>query len=51
MNRRDVKNAKQILASRDTAMVVVTAYLPAMVRKGQRFDVRVALPPTVMPKA
>jgi len=45
MSRRNVKNAKQILASRDTAMVVVTAYLPAMVRKDQRFDVRVALPP------
>jgi hypothetical protein len=45
MNRRGVKNVKQLLASRDTAMVVVTAYLPAMVRKGQRFDVRVALPP------
>lgn len=45
MNRRGIKDAKRILASRDTAMVVVTAYLPAMVRKGQRFDVRVALPP------
>ncbi|MFO1003826.1 MAG: flagellar basal body P-ring protein FlgI [Planctomycetaceae bacterium] len=45
MNRRGVKDSKRILASRDTAMVVVTAYLPAMVRKGQRFDVRVALPP------
>lgn len=45
MSRRVVRNAKQILASRDTAMVVVTAYLPAMVRKDQRFDVRVALPP------
>ena len=45
MSRRNVKNGKQILASRDTAMVVITAYLPAMVRKGQRFDVRVALPP------
>ena len=45
MSRRGVNDAKRILASRDTAMVVVTAYLPAMVRKGQRFDVRVALPP------
>lgn len=44
MNRRNIKNGKQILASRDTALVVVTAYLPPMVRKGQRFDVRVALP-------
>lgn len=45
MARRGVKNSKQVLASENTAMVVVTAYLPAMVRKGQRFDVRVALPP------
>lgn len=45
MSRRGVRDGKRILASRDTAMVVVTAYLPAMVRKGQRFDVRVALPP------
>lgn len=43
MSRRGVKDGKRILASRDTAMVVVTAYLPAMVRKNQRFDVRVAL--------
>ena len=45
MSRRGIKDGKKILASRDTAMVIVTAYLPAMVRKGQRFDVRVALPP------
>ncbi|MFO0977361.1 MAG: flagellar basal body P-ring protein FlgI [Planctomycetaceae bacterium] len=45
MLRRGVKDAKKILASRDTALVVVTAYLPAMVHKGQKFDVRVALPP------
>ncbi len=45
MARRGVKNANQILASRDTALVVVIAYLPAMVRKDQRFDVRVVLPP------
>ena len=45
MSRRDVKDAKHILASQDTALVVVTTYLPAMVRKGQRFDVRVAIPP------
>ena len=45
MARRGVKDANRILASRDTALVVVTAYLPAMVRKNQRFDVRVAIPP------
>lgn len=45
MSRRGVKDANKILASRDTALVVVIAYLPAMVRKDQRFDVRVVLPP------
>ena len=45
MSRRNVKDGKRILASEDTALVVVTAYLPAMVTKGQRFDVRVAIPP------
>ncbi|MEJ7591605.1 MAG: flagellar basal body P-ring protein FlgI [Planctomycetaceae bacterium] len=45
MSRRNVKDGKRILASQDTALVVVTAYLPAMVTKGQRFDVRVAIPP------
>ena len=45
MARRNVSDVKRLLASQDTALVVVTAYLPAMVRKGQRFDVRVAIPP------
>ncbi|MDA1229167.1 MAG: flagellar basal body P-ring protein FlgI [Planctomycetota bacterium] len=45
MSRRNVPDGKHILASQDTALVIVTAYLPAMVRKGQRFDVRVAIPP------
>ena len=45
MSRRGVKDANRILASSDTALVVVIAYLPAMVRKDQRFDVRVVLPP------
>lgn len=45
MNRMKIPNPGQILASRTTALVMVTAYLPAMVEKGQRFDVRVVLPP------
>ena len=45
MSRLNIKGGKHILASPDTALVVVTAYLPAMVTKGQRFDVRVAIPP------
>lgn len=45
MARIKVPNPQQVLASRNTALVTVIAYLPAMVREGQRFDVRVALPP------
>ena len=45
MTRRGIENPGRILASRNTAVVIVTAYLPAMVRKDQRFDVRVVLPP------
>ena len=45
MTRRGVAKPEQILASRNTALVVVTAYLPALVHKGQRFDVRVSVPP------
>lgn len=45
MKRRKVPSPQRILASRDTAMVIVTGYLPAMVEKGQHFDVRVVLPP------
>ena len=45
MTRREIPNPGAILASRNTALVIVTAYLPAMVQEGQHFDVRVALPP------
>ncbi len=45
MTRRKIPNPGRILASRNTALVMVTAYLPAMVREKQRFDVRVSLPP------
>lgn len=45
MARRKIPNASKILAQPSTAMVIITAYLPAMVREGQKFDVRVALPP------
>ena len=37
MSRRNVKDGKRILASQDTALVVVTAYLPAMVQKRPAF--------------
>lgn len=45
MTRRNVPNPSRILASPDTALVLVTALLPPMVREEQRFDVRVVLPP------
>ena len=51
MARRGVKDANRILSSPDTAMVVVIAYLPTAVRKGQKFDVRVVLPPDARAKS
>ena len=51
MARRGVKDANRILSSPDTAMVVVIAYLPTMCRKGQKFDVRVVLPPDARAKS
>ncbi|MEO1997352.1 MAG: flagellar basal body P-ring protein FlgI [Planctomycetaceae bacterium] len=45
MRRRSIKNPNQILASPTTAMVVVRAYLPPLIRKGERFDIEVRLPP------
>ena len=45
MRRRNIKNPNQILASPSTAMVVVRAYLPPLIRKGENFDVEVRLPP------
>ncbi|MCA9056988.1 MAG: flagellar basal body P-ring protein FlgI, partial [Planctomycetaceae bacterium] len=45
MQRLKVENPGQILKSPDTALVLVVAHLPSMVREGDRFDVRVVLPP------
>lgn len=44
MQRRGVRNPNAILRSPNTALVIVRAYLPPMVRKGERFDVEVRLP-------
>ena len=44
MRRREIKNPNQLLASPDTALVVVRAYLPPLVAKGDRFDVEVRVP-------
>lgn len=44
MSRRDVKDAKKILRSPSTALVVVRAYLSPLIRRGDRFDVEVRIP-------
>lgn len=44
MRRRGIENPNQILQSRSTALVVVRAYLPYLVKKGDRFDVQVYIP-------
>ncbi len=44
MRRRGIQNPNQILRSPTTAVVIVRAYLPPLVKKGQRFDIEVRLP-------
>jgi flagellar basal body P-ring protein FlgI len=44
MRRRGIKNPNQILRSKSTALVIVRAYLPPLVKKGERFDVEVRVP-------
>lgn len=44
MRRRKVPKPNQILRSPNTALVVVRAYLPPLVRKKDRFDVEVRIP-------
>jgi flagellar basal body P-ring protein FlgI len=44
MRRRNIKNPNQILASPNTALVIVRAYLPPLVRKGDTFDIEVRVP-------
>ncbi|MBD3676550.1 MAG: flagellar basal body P-ring protein FlgI [Planctomycetaceae bacterium] len=44
MRRRDITNPNQILRSKSTALVIVRAYLPPLVEKGERFDVQVRVP-------
>ena len=45
MQRRDVPDPKALLRSTRTALVIVRAYLPPLIRKGESFDVEVRLPP------
>ncbi|HVJ66874.1 MAG TPA: flagellar basal body P-ring protein FlgI [Caulifigura sp.] len=44
MRRRQVEDPQTLLRSKDTAMVVVRAYLPPLIKKGETFDVEVVLP-------
>ncbi len=45
MQRRGVPDPKALLRSPKTALVIVRAYLPPLIRKGDPFDVEVRLPP------
>lgn len=44
MRRRGVRNPNAILKSPKTALVVVTAYFPPLIQKGDPFDLEVRLP-------
>ena len=45
MQRRNVPNPKALLRSPQTALVIVRAYLPPLIHKGETFDIEVRLPP------
>lgn len=44
MRKRDIKDPNQIIADPTTTLVLVRAYLPPLIKKGERFDVEVRLP-------
>jgi hypothetical protein len=44
MRRRNIKDAKEMLQSPNTALVVVRAFLPPLVGRGDRFDIQVRIP-------
>jgi hypothetical protein len=44
MRRRNIREWKEILRSPDTALVVVRAYLPPLISKGEKFDVDIRIP-------
>jgi flagellar basal body P-ring protein FlgI len=44
MNRRDVENPNELLASGNTSMVLVRAFLRPGIQEGDRFDVEVRVP-------
>jgi Flagellar P-ring protein len=45
LRKRKVEDVKKILDSPDNALVLITALIPAGIRRGERFDVEVWLPP------
>ena len=44
MRRRNIREWKEIIRSPDTALVVVRAYLPPLIAKGDKFDVDIRIP-------
>ena len=44
-SREEITNPKTLLANEDTAMVLVKAYLPPGIRKGDNFDLEIRTPP------
>ncbi|WP_197453537.1 flagellar basal body P-ring protein FlgI [Caulifigura coniformis] len=44
MRRRKVEDPQTLLRSTDTSMVIVRAYLPPLIKKGESFDVEISLP-------
>lgn len=44
MRRMKIENPESILSSPNTALVIVTAYIPPLIRKGDRIDVEITLP-------
>jgi hypothetical protein len=45
LRKRGVEKVKELLASPNTSLVLVSAFIPAGARKGDRLDVDVTLPP------
>jgi hypothetical protein len=44
MKRRNIKNPNTLIADPSTALVLVRAYLPPLIREHEKFDVEVSLP-------
>lgn len=44
MKKREIANPNEILQSLSTTLVLIRAYIPPLIRKGERFDVEVRVP-------